>query len=103
MLVYVIIEKLTFIFISCAVWIALYCELDSKFCGDVELHESYFGTHLVMGRRLRRAYGKTIVFGLYKRVGEVFTKIVSNCKSKTIQDIIIGVSVESVIHSDGWQ
>ena len=84
--------------------IALYCELDSPFLGGVELDESYFGAHRVRGKRGRGAYGKTIVFGLLKRGGKVYTEIVPNCKSKTLQDIIRGkVSVESVIHTDGWR
>ena len=60
--------------------------------------------HRVRGKRGRGAYGKTIVFGLLKRGGKVYTEIVPNCKSKTLQDIIRGkVSVESVIHTDGWR
>lgn len=36
--------------------------------------------------------------------GKVYTEIVPDCKSKTLQDIIRGnVSVESVIHTDVWR
>ena len=72
--------------------------------GDVELDESYFGARRVRCKRGRGAYGKTIVFGLLKRGGKVYTEIVPDCKSKTLQDIVRGkVSAESIIHTDGWR
>lgn len=84
--------------------IADYCDSMSPFLGEIELDESYFGAHRVRGKRGRGAYGKTIVFGLLKRGGKVYTEIVPDCKSKTLQDIIRGkVSVESVIHTDDWR
>ena len=52
------------------------CELASPLNGAVEVDESYFGAHRVRGRRGRGAYGKTIVFGLLKRQGMVYTEIV---------------------------
>lgn len=45
----------------------------------VELDESYFGPRRVPGKRDRSAGGKTIVFGLFKRSGQVYTKIVPDC------------------------
>ena len=84
--------------------IADYCDRMSPFLGEIELDESYFGAHRVRGKRGRGAYGKTIVFGLLKRGGKFYTEIVPDCKSKTLQDIIRGkISVESVIHTDGWR
>lgn len=84
--------------------LAEYCESNSPFVGDVELDESYFGARRVRGKRGRGAYGKTIVFGLLKRGGKVYTEIVPDCKSKTLQDIVRGkVSAESIIHTDGWR
>ena len=83
-----------------------FCNSESPFIapGDVELDESYFGARRVRGKRGRGAYGKTIVFGLLKRGGKVYTEIVPDCKSKTLQDIVRGkVSAESVIHTDGWR
>ena len=66
--------------------------------GQIEVDESYFGA-----RRGRGARGKTIVFGLLKRGNEVYTEIVPDCKSATLQRIIKGkTGVDSVIHSDGW-
>ena len=53
-------------------------ERASPFGGVVEVDESYFGARRVCGRRGRGASGKTIVFGICKRNGKVFTEIVPN-------------------------
>jgi transposase-like protein len=85
--------------------IAEECERQSPFKdGDVEVDESYFGPHRVRGKRGRGASGKTIVFGLLKRDDKVYTEVVPDCKKATLQAIIRGrVSVDAVIHSDGWR
>ncbi len=76
----------------------------SPFLGDVEVDESYFGARRVKGLRGRGARGKTIVFGLLKRQDKIYTEIVPDCSKATLQGIIRGkVSLESVIHSDGWR
>ena len=70
--------------------------------GQIEVDESYFGARRVRGKRGRGARGKMIVFGLLKRGDQVYTEIVPNCKSATLQRIIKGkTSIDSVIHSDG--
>jgi transposase-like protein len=80
------------------------CLRQSPFSGEVEVDESYFGARRVKGKRGRGAGGKTIVFGIYKRNGKVFTEIVPNVQRKTLQAIIRGrVSVETLIHSDLWR
>ena len=81
------------------------CECQSPFkSGEVEVDESYFGARRVRGKRGRGASGKTIVFGLLKRDGKVYTEIVPDCKKATLQAIIRGrVASETVIHSDGWR
>lgn len=84
--------------------IAAYCELDSPFAGEVELDESYFGAKRVRGKRGRGAYGKTIVFGIYKRNGKVYTEIVPNCSRQTLYAIIRGkVDTNSTILTDGFR
>jgi transposase-like protein len=84
--------------------IALACEAESPVSGEVEVDESYFGARRVKGVRGRGAKGKTIVFGLFKRYGRVYTEIVPDCSRATLQAIIRGrVSPESIIHSDGWR
>ena len=79
-------------------------ELASPLQGAVEVDESYFGARRVRGKRGRGAYGKTIVFGVLKREGKVYTEIVPDCSKPTLQGIIRGhVEVSTVIHSDGWR
>ncbi len=80
------------------------CLRQSPFSGEVEVDESYFGAKRVKGKRGRGASGKTIVFGIYKRNGKVFTEIVPNVQRKTLQAIIRGrVGIETIIHSDSWR
>ena len=84
--------------------IAEICETQSPYSGEVEVDESWFGARRVKGKRGRGAYGKTIVFGIFKRDGMVYTEIIPDCSKKTLQGIIRGrVELESVIHSDGWR
>jgi len=84
--------------------ISEYCQLQSPFKGEIEVDESYFGARRVKGKRGRGAHGKTIVFGIFKRNGKVYTEIVPNCRRSTLQAVIRGrVSLESIIHTDGWR
>ena len=72
--------------------------------GVFEADESYFGPKRVKGRRGRGAGNKTIVFGLYKRNGKVYTEIVPNAAAVTLQEIIRGhADIQSVIHTDCWR
>ena len=80
------------------------CQRQSPFGGEVEVDESYFGPRRVRGKRGRGAGGKTIVFGVFKRNGKVYTEIVPDVKKRNLQAIIRGrVDVGSIIHSDGWR
>jgi transposase len=79
------------------------CEQHAPLRGTVEVDESYFGRRRIRGKRGRGAGGKTIVFGILKRQGRVYTEIVPDAKRATLRAIIRGrVDVASVIHSDGW-
>lgn len=80
------------------------CERQRPLRGEVEVDESYFGPRRVRGKKGRGAGGKTIVFGIFKRNGKVYTEIVPDAKKRSLQDVIRGrVDVRSVIHSDGWR
>jgi len=80
------------------------CLETSPLSGEIEVDESYFGATRVRGKRGRGARGKTIVFGLLKREGKVYTEIVPNVTKATLQGIIRGkVGLDSIIHSDGWR
>jgi transposase len=62
--------------------IALQVEADTPFfSGEIELDESYFGGQR-KSKRGRGAAGKTIVFGLLKRGGKVYTLIVPDTKNQ---------------------
>jgi transposase-like protein len=85
--------------------IAQECERASPFslC-EVEVDESYFVGRRVRGKRGRAASGKTIVFGIFKRNGCVYTEIVPDCKKRTWQAIMRGrIALDAVINSDGWR
>ena len=98
-------KSVTVIFLKIRERIAEECERASPFSScEVEVDESYFGARRVRGKRGRGASGKTIVFGIFKRNGSVYTEIVPDCKKATLQAIIRGrVAAEAVIHSDGWR
>lgn len=84
--------------------IALVCEAQSPFRGEVEVDASYVGARRVKGKRGRGAYGKTIVFGIFQRNGQVYTELVPDCRKPRLQAIIRGkVALDSVIDSDGWR
>ena len=80
------------------------CPVPVDVAGAVELDESYFGPRRVRGKRGRGAGGKTVVFGLFKRGGQVYTEIVPNCQKKTLQAVIRGkIDVSAMVNTDGWR
>jgi transposase-like protein len=84
--------------------IAQFCEHESPLSGEIELDESYLGSRYVRGKRGRGALGKTIVFGIYKRNGKVYTEIVPNVRQDTLMQIVKGkVNLQSVIHTDAFR
>ncbi len=92
------------IFVKIRRRIAEECERASPFGGTVEVDESYFGARRARGKRGRGASDKTIVFGIFKRNGSVYTEIVPDCKARTLQSVMRGrVTADSIIHSDGWR
>ena len=58
-------------------------EADTVFSGEIEVAESYFGGRR-KGRRGRGAAGKVLVFGLLKRGGKVYTKVIPDASSATL-------------------
>jgi transposase len=71
--------------------------------GEVEVDESYFGGAR-KGKRGRGAAGKIPVFGLLKRGGKVYTKIIPNAKSDTLMPIMQQKVVpDSIVYSDCWR
>ena len=85
--------------------IAYHLELEAHeiFDGAVELDESYFGA-AHKGKRGRGATGKVAVFGLLKRGGKVYTKVVINTKSETLMPLIARkIAPDSVVYTDCYQ
>jgi len=80
------------------------CEKESRFSGEVEIDESYFGAQRVRGKRGRGARGKTPVIGILKRNGTVYTRPIRNCTKEQLLPVIRGKILEgSTIHTDGWK
>ena len=81
----------------------LKAEGDAMFGGEIEVDESYFGGRR-KGQRGRGAAGKPPVFGLLKRGGRVFTKIIPDASSGTLLPIIERkVIPDSIVYSDSWR
>jgi transposase-like protein len=77
-------------------------EVDGEFplFGHVEIDETYVGGSRP-GTRGRGAEGKTIVFGMMQRDGQVMTKIVPSVKRKDLQPIIEeNIAKGSTVHTD---
>src|SRR5271168_1318820 len=71
--------------------------------GEIEVDESYFGGTR-KGKRGRGAGGKVPVFGLLKRGGRVYTKIIPDASSATLIPIIERkVIPDSIVYSDCWR
>ncbi len=61
----------------------------SGLSGHVEVDETMIGGKKSGGKRGRGAAGKTIVFGMVERDGEMITRVVENVKRKTLEDHIM--------------
>lgn len=73
------------------------------FEGEIEVDESYFGGTR-KGKRGRGAAGKVPVFGLLKRGGKVYTKIIIDASGATLLPIIERkVIPDSIVYSDCWK
>ena len=71
--------------------------------GEIEVDESYFGGRR-KGKRGRGAASKTPIFGLLKRGGKVYTKIIADAKGSTLMPIIEGkVIPDSIVYTDCWR
>lgn len=81
----------------------LEAESHEVFGGEIEVDESYFGGTR-KGKRGRGAAGKVPVFGLLKRGGRVYTKIIPDASSATLIPIIERkVIPDSIVYSDSWR
>jgi len=60
---------------------------ETPFDGEIEVDESYFGGSR-KGKRGRGAGGKIPVFGLLKRGGKVYAKIIPDASGRTLMPFI---------------
>ncbi len=75
-------------------------EDDTPLAGEIEVDESYFGGHR-KGKRGRGAAGKMPVFGLLKRGGKVYARVIPDVKSRTLKPILERKIVpDSIVYSD---
>jgi hypothetical protein len=76
---------------------------EALFDGEIEVDESYFGGNR-KGRRGRGAAGKIPVFGLLKRGGTVYTKVISDASSATLFSVMAHKVVpDSIVYTDNWR
>ena len=81
----------------------LEAEADDVFGGEIEVDESYFGGRR-KGKRGRGSAGKIPVFGLLKRGGRVYMKMIPNTASATLYPIIKRKVVpDSIVYPDCWR
>ena len=72
----------------------------TPFAGEIEVDESYFGGTR-KGIRGRGAAGKVPVFGILKRGGRVYTKIIPDIRSATLMRILEDKIVpDSIVFTD---
>jgi len=80
----------------------LACIEHEVFDGVIELDESYFGGAR-KGKRGRGAAGKVVVFGILKRGGKVYTKVVGDTRSATLMPVIQRkIAPDSIVYTDSY-
>ena len=78
-------------------------EDETLFSGEIEVDESYFGGKR-KGKRGRGAAGKVPVFGILKRCGKVYTKVIPAVRSTTLMRIMEQKIVpDSIVYTDSLQ
>jgi|ERR1700678_137120 len=82
--------------------IQLVNEDNSPVSGEIEVDESYFGGAR-KGKRGRGAAGKVPVFGLLKRGGKVYARVIPDARRNTLNPILKGKIVpDSIVYSDAF-
>jgi len=78
-------------------------EDETPFFGEIEVDQSYFGGRR-KGKRGRGAAGKVPVFGILKRGGRVYTKVIPDTRSATLMRILERKIVpDSIVYTDSLQ
>jgi len=77
-------------------------EDETPLFGEIEVDESYFGGRR-KGKRGRGAAGKVPVFGILKRGGRVYTKVIHDTRSATLMRIMEDKIVpDSIVYTDSY-
>ena len=78
-------------------------EDETPLFGEIEVDESYFGGRR-KGKRGRGAGGKVPVFGILKRGGRVYTKVIPDTRSTTLMRIMEDKIVpDSIVYTDSYR
>lgn len=97
-------RSVTSIFLKIRERISEECERASPFSScEVEVDESYFDTRRVRGKRGRGAASKTIVFGIFKRNGCVYTRSRRTVKRRLCRPLFAVASLWEPINSHGYR
>jgi transposase len=74
---------------------------DEQLSGHVEADETMVGGKRSGGKRGRGAPGKTVVFGMLERKGDVMTRVVENVRRATLEPhILANVKIGSTVSTD---
>ena len=74
---------------------------DDRLDGHVEVDETMVGGKRKGGKRGRGAPGKTVVFGMLERSGDVMTRVVKNVRTATLKPVILEkVKKGAIVSSD---
>jgi transposase len=74
---------------------------DDQLSGHVEADETMVGGKRSGGKRGRGAPGKTVVFGMLERKGDVMTRVVENVRRATLEPhILANVKLGSTVSTD---
>ena len=93
----------TLFFQKIRIMISTELEDNNPFEGEIEVDESYFGGHR-KGNRGRGAAGKVPVFGILKRGGKVFTKVIPDASRDSLIPLIKQkVRPDSIVYTDSWR
>ena len=83
--------------------VAARIEDESPLQGEIEIDESYFGGRR-KGKRGRGAVGKVPVFGILKRGGRVYTRMLANTSRAAVMPIIKAkIKLDSVVYTDTYR
>ena len=78
-------------------------EATDLFDGALELDERDFGG-VRQGKRGRGAAGKGVVFGILKRGGKVYTKVVNDTRTETLLPLITRkIAPDSIVYTDCYR